>query len=71
MDRDVSAAYLVHDPRPDAPLPDYFLEAGTARVVVDAWTHMRRGRVPTLAERVEAIIHFAINDAYLMPPDER
>ena len=64
-----SPAYLVPAPPPDAPLPDYFLEAATARIVLDAWSHMRRGRAPTPSEQVAAIIYYAINDANLLPPE--
>jgi hypothetical protein len=65
-----SPAYVVHDPLPDASLPHYFLEAAMAQMVLDAWSHMRGGRAPSLSEQVEAIIHYATNDAYLTPPDK-
>jgi hypothetical protein len=31
---------------------------------------MRRGRTPTPSEQVAAIIYYAINDAYLLPPEQ-
>jgi len=45
----------------------YCLEVSVAKDVLEAWSFMRDGRVPNLAEKCEAIIHYAENDAYLLP----
>ena len=45
----------------------YFLEVPVAKDVLLAWSFARNGRTPTLAEKCEALIYFAENDAYLIP----
>jgi hypothetical protein len=48
----------------------YFLEVGVAKNVLRAWSYARGGQLPNLAQRCEAIIYFAENDAYLLPEDK-
>lgn len=45
----------------------YLLEVSIARDVIEVWSEWRGGRVPSDDERCEAVIHYAINDAYLQP----
>lgn len=45
----------------------YFLEVSIAKEVIEVWGEWRGGRVPTSDERCEAVIHYAVNDAYLQP----
>lgn len=45
----------------------YFLEVSVAKEVIEVWSEWRSGRVPTSDERCEAVIHYAVNDAYLQP----
>ena len=53
-------------PAAELPLP-YFLEVSVAKKVLSAWSFVRKGRVPTLSEKCEALIYYAENDAYLLP----
>jgi hypothetical protein len=43
----------------------YLLEVWIAREVVKVWSAWRDGRVPTVDERCEAVIHYAVHDVYL------
>jgi hypothetical protein len=45
----------------------YLLEVDQAKEVLEVWSEWRGGRTPTLAECVEAIVYYAVNDAYLEP----
>lgn len=47
----------------------YFLEVDIAKNVLRGWSYVRDGQVPDLAQRCEAIIYYAENDAYLMPEE--
>lgn len=43
----------------------YFLEVSIAKEVASVWRNWRPGRHPTVRQLVEAIVHYAVNDAYL------
>jgi hypothetical protein len=43
----------------------YLLEVSVAKEVVDVWTHWRPGAIPTPNQMVEAVVHYAVHDAYL------
>lgn len=43
----------------------YFLEIEIAKEVLEVWKEWRDGREPTESERVEAVLYYANNDAYL------
>lgn len=43
----------------------YLLEAYLMGEVLEVWQKWRNGRVPNLDEKVDAIIYYAENDAYL------
>jgi hypothetical protein len=45
----------------------YFLEVSVANNVLRAWSLVRGGQIPDLANKCEAIIYYAENDAYLLP----
>lgn len=47
----------------------YFLEVDLVREVLDVWMKWRAGALPTTEEALEAVIHFAVYDAYV-PPDQ-
>src|ERR1700728_4197541 len=49
----------------------YFLEVSVAKNVLRAWSYVRAGRVPDLAQKCEAIIYYAENDAYILPEHEQ
>jgi hypothetical protein len=42
----------------------YVLEVAIAQQVLDVWSLWRDGRLPSRAEAVDAVIYFALNDAY-------
>lgn len=44
---------------------EYLLECDLALEVVEVWSAQRNGRVPTSREAAEAVIHYAVNDAWL------
>lgn len=44
---------------------DYFLEVEIAKDVLTVWSSWRDGRKPTEGERIEAILYYVNNDAYL------
>jgi len=50
---------------PTAPEYAYLLEVKVAKEVLAVWSAWRGNASPTLAEAVEAVIHYATNDAYL------
>jgi hypothetical protein len=43
----------------------YLLEVALAQEVLEVWSAWRNGKVPTFAESVEAVVHYAEHDAYL------
>jgi hypothetical protein len=43
----------------------YFLEVSIAKEVLEVWSKWREGREPTEEQRIEALIYYADNDAYL------
>lgn len=43
----------------------YFLEIGIAKEVLEVWGEWRGGRKPTESERVDAVLYYANNDAYI------
>jgi hypothetical protein len=43
----------------------YFLEAEIAKEVLDVWKQWRNGRLPNEKEKIEALIFYVDNDAYL------
>jgi len=45
----------------------YFSEVSVAKDVLRAWSFARSGSVPSHADACETIIHYAENDAYLLP----
>ncbi len=56
----------IDDERVDLPFEMiYLLEVEIAKDVIKAWSFMRDGRIPSLEEKVQAIIFYAKNDAYL------
>lgn len=56
------------DPHPMQASLRYLLEVELVREVLEVWTKWRAGASPTTEEAVEAVIHYAVNDAY-MPTD--
>jgi hypothetical protein len=44
---------------------DYFLEVDIAKEVVAVWSEWRGDRLPTPAEALHAVAHYARNDAFL------
>jgi hypothetical protein len=59
----VSAA--VDDVRDEPNGMAYLLEVALAQEVLEVWSAWRNGTVPTTAESVEAVVHYADHDAYL------
>jgi hypothetical protein len=45
---------------------DYLLEVEAAREAIDVWRFWRAGRAPSLDEKVDAVLYFAVEDAYLL-----
>jgi hypothetical protein len=43
----------------------YFLEVRIAKEVLAVWQAWHHGRTPSLKEKCEALIYYAMNDAYL------
>jgi hypothetical protein len=43
---------------------EYLLEVSLALQVLDVWSRWRDGRKPTAAEAVQAVIYYALQDAY-------
>ena len=50
---------------PEAAGMSYVLEVLGALEVVEVWSEWRDGREPTTDDMLEAILHYAKNDAYL------
>ncbi|WP_406697693.1 hypothetical protein V5E97_02430 [Singulisphaera sp. Ch08] len=48
----------------------YLLEVSRARDAIRVWSDWREGRQPTLDEKVQAVIYYAENDAF-MPGTKR
>jgi hypothetical protein len=70
-----SAAGLLRVKRFDLPgqdrsIPNYFLEVFIAKEVLVVWRAWRGGREPSIADKCEALIYYAKNDAYI-PLEER
>ena len=42
----------------------YLLEVLIAREVLEVWSDWRDGRIPSVEEACDAIVHYADNDAY-------
>ena len=61
------AALVVHADVPGRNNFPYFLEVYVAKDVLRAWSFARDGKTPNLAEKCEALIYYAENDAYLLP----
>lgn len=45
----------------------YLLEVSLAKDVIDVWSAWRSGDVPSADQRCEAVVYYAMNDAYLPP----
>jgi len=43
----------------------YLLEIWLAREAIDVWRSWRGSRLPTLEEKVAAVVYYALNDAYM------
>jgi len=43
----------------------YLLEISLARDAIRVWSEWREGRQPTLDEKVQAVIYYAENDAFM------
>lgn len=43
------------------------LEVAAAKQAVRAWSEARKNKLPSLRERYEAVLYYALNDAYLPP----
>jgi hypothetical protein len=43
----------------------YLLEVELIKDVIQAWSDWRNGRLPELADKMNAVIHYAEHDAYL------
>ena len=54
---------------PEAGGMEYFLGVRLAKDAILVWSEWRDGRPPTPEEACQAVIHYAVNDAY-MPPSE-
>ena len=50
-----------------APVPglEYLLEIAAAREAIEVWQAWRPGREPTLEDKLEAVLYYAQNDAWL------
>lgn len=68
-DIDSPAALLLHEDavEVDLHLEDltYFLEIEIAKEVLEVWKEWHGGREPTESERVDAVLYYANNDAYI------
>ena len=45
----------------------YVLEVAAAKDALRAWSQARKNKLPSLRERYEAVLYYALNDAYLPP----
>jgi hypothetical protein len=43
----------------------YFLEVAIAKDVLQVWREWRDGQEPTMQEKCEAVIYYALNDSYM------
>lgn len=43
----------------------YLLEVDLAKEAIRVWSQWRNGATPTSEDRVAAVVHYAIHDAYL------
>jgi hypothetical protein len=48
-----------------APGLEYLLEIAAAREAIDVWRAWRGGRQPSLDDKLEAVLYYARNDAWL------
>ena len=53
------------DGSPPAPGLEYVLEIAAAREAIEVWQAWRPGRKPTLEDKLEAVLYYARNDAWL------
>jgi len=66
-----SAAALVAREPDDGTIPQnavgltYFLEVNLAKDAVRVWREWRGGAIPTLDDKLAAVIHYAANDSFL------
>lgn len=66
----VSRAVAAREPD-DGSLPSeasgmrYLLEVSIAKEAIEIWSQWRAGAVPTIADKCEAVLHYAENDSYL------
>jgi hypothetical protein len=44
---------------------EYFLEVPIAKEVLRVWEDWRNGKKPTLNEKFQAIVYYAVKDAYI------
>ena len=59
-----SARAVVAEDGAGGDLP-YLLEVALAREAIDVWSQWRPGRSPTHADKVAAVTHYAVHDAWL------
>jgi len=59
-----SARAVVAEDGAGGDLP-YLLEVALAREAIDVWSQWRPGRSPMLADKVAAVTHYAVHDAWL------
>jgi hypothetical protein len=43
----------------------YVLDVGLAQEAVAEWSRARRNKLPNLRERYEAVVYYALNDAFI------
>jgi hypothetical protein len=43
----------------------YFLEVSIAKEVLEVWSEWRNEALPSEAERLQAVVYYATNDAYI------
>jgi hypothetical protein len=53
------------DGSPPAEGLEYLLEIAAAREAIEVWQAWRGGRQPTLEDKLEAVVYYAQNDAWL------
>jgi hypothetical protein len=56
---------------PEAAGMTHALEVSLAKEAIEVWSAWRDGAVPTSADRVAAVIHYATHDAYLPIESDR
>ena len=52
---------------PEAAGLDYLLEVEQACEVIEVWRRWRAGQQPSVADKVQAVLHYAKHDAYIQP----